>query len=67
MHQVQQRLWDIIGADKNDMPSELFARFNPTQPVPKEHFRRAAKMWCAMWLADFQYRESFKPFEDEEE
>jgi len=63
-HQVQQVLRDIVKAEP--MPSDLFARFNPGMTTPKEHFRRAAKMWVAQWNAVLSKKETFKGYDEEE-
>lgn len=63
-HQVQQVLRDIVKAEP--MPSDLFARFNPGMTTPKEHFRRAAKMWVAQWNAVLSKKETFQGYDEEE-
>jgi hypothetical protein len=60
---VQQVLRAIVKADlpKN---ADFIARFDPRNPVPADHFKRAARMWIAHWLGNLQFKDSFKQFDD---
>lgn len=62
---VQQVLRAIV---KADLPrnADFIARFDPRNPVPAEHFKRAARMWIAHWLGNLQYKDQFKSFDDAE-